>query len=295
MTRNWIGMGSVMLLAAMFGFWGGRFSGRIQPDRGTEVDSVGLSQSAVPQSFPGLPVNSESEPITIEEQTPETDPGRSGLDAVEETFNWRNVTRLQESIRSMYRDDPEKARRLVLDLKPQGIFLEGFKELGRLEAGDPEEAIRLSESIENRDALDSYHFGLLSGLATSDPGYAMEVFLRNREIFARVGSLDSIVSQATLSGNSRMALLAIRQHIPHEEHPRYFYQVYSQWGSVNRSEALKDLERRGGSRALSVGATGLFDRWARMDREHFESWLSANQSSRFFPQANRAFQKIYGE
>ena len=216
------------------------------------------------------------------------------LEAVGEAYNWQNVSQLQDSIRRGYQIDPDETRKLVTGLKPVGIFLEAYKELGRLEAADPDEAIRVSDEIEDTKALQSYYLGLISGLAASDPSYAIQVLQSNRETFADVGSVDSIVSQATLAGNPRMAMLAVRKHVSHDEHPRYFYQIYSNWASLNVNEALADLEKRGGSRALSVGATGLFDRWARMDREGFRKWLEANQEHRFVEQAGRTYTKIYG-
>ncbi|MCB1064377.1 MAG: hypothetical protein KDN20_15850 [Verrucomicrobiae bacterium] len=218
----------------------------------------------------------------------------AGLADVKEE-DYRQVATLRLAVQEAFRLSPEKARAWVMSLPRKGVFLTAYRELGRLEASDPESAVAQMERMEDGPGLEYFYSGLISGLSMEDPAYAMDLLVLNRETFPSIGSLESIVIQSTLTGNPRLALLAIRQKLPREEHPRFFYQTYSHWAAMNVQEALTDLEGRGDSQALSVGAVGLFERWARMDRPAFERWLSANPESRFIRQANTARAKVAPE
>ena len=206
--------------------------------------------------------------------------------------DYGKVAALKELLHELFQLSPAEARAWVVSLPKQGVFLTTYQELGRLESKDPESALAQMERMEDGRGLESFYSGLISGMALEDPAYAMEVFALNRETFPAIGSLDSIVVQSTLAGNPRLTLFAIRKQLPHEEHPRFFYQTYSHWAAMNVHEALADLESRSMSRALSLGAVALFERWARMDRPAFEAWFAANGDSRFVSQATRARNKV---
>lgn len=214
-----------------------------------------------------------------------------GISEVKEE-DYRQVARLRLAVQEAFRLSPAEARAWVTTLPEEGVFLTAYRELGRLEASAPESAVAQMDRMKDGPGLEFFYSGLISGLSMEDPAYAMDLLVLNRETFPSIGSLESIVIQSTLTGNPRLALFAIRQKLPREEHPRFFYQTYSHWAAMNVQEALTDLESRGKSQALSVGAVGLFERWARMDRPAFEKWLSANPESRFVRQAETARSKV---
>lgn len=263
------------------------------------------AESDTPSSETGFAMD-RTEPVTIEtltptslEETREAEAARRAELAERKLAlkkvnpeDYGKVAALKELLHELFQLSPAEARAWVVSLPKQGVFLTTYQELGRLESKDPESALAQMERMEDGPGLESFYSGLISGMALEDPAYAMKVFELNRETFPAIGSLDSIVVQSTLAGNPRLTLFAIRKQLPHDEHPRFFYQTYSHWAAMNVHEALADLESRNMSKALSMGAVALFERWARMDRPAFEAWFAANSESRFAPQATRARNKV---